>query len=291
MVPACFFGLSRVVPLRGEHFLVAALLMICAWSSKGRKFSLILAPLTATGFGYELFPLFAGLRGKVLVEQLWDLEHLLFPIPGSSTVSLSDLLSSFSWAPLDLLAGATYLTHLPEAMGLAALLFLRGDVPRAQRLAVGFLLLNVVGWCIWLILPAAPPWYVDLYGLGPIDLSAAPSCAGGARFDAFVGHPIFASFFERSTNVFGAFPSLHAGSASIAAIAGYRSTRGTRIFTLSYAVAMCFSAVYLRHHYIVDVVAGIACAFAAYAIAGQLLSLKDKGQRALVPHARVGEAI
>lgn len=262
VVPASFLALSQVTPLGPEHVLVATLLLASAWSSLGRKFSLVLAPLTAAGFGYELFPVFARFRGEVMVKPLWDLDHALFPVPGSSD-SLSDLLSSFSWAPLDLVSGVIYLTHLPEAMGLAALLFFRGDVPRAQQLAVGFFFLNVIGWCMWLTWPAAPPWYVDQHGLGPANLNIAASAAGGVRFDELVGLPLFEDLYSRSTNVFGAFPSQHAGFATIAAIFGYGSTRSIRWFTLTYALLMYFSAVYLRHHYIVDVVAGIASAFVA----------------------------
>lgn len=262
VVPASFLALSQLIPLRVEHLFVAALLMVLAWSSYGRRFSLVLAPLAAAGIGYELFPLLARFRGEVLVEKLWNWEHVLFPVPGSSA-SLSDLLSSFSWPPLDLLSGAIYLVHLPEAMGLAALLFFMGDVKRAQQLAVGLFILNVLGWCMWLVWPAAPPWYVDQYGLGPADLSVASNAAGGLRFDQIVGHPFFENLYARSSNVFGAFPSQHAGFATIAAIFGYGSTRAIRWVSVTYAFLICFSAVYLRHHYIVDVVVGVAIAFVA----------------------------
>lgn len=274
VLPACFFGLHQATPLRLEHYFVLALLLGSAWSTWGRRFSLVLAPLTAAGFGYELFPLLARFRGTIRVAELWNWEHLLFPVPGAPGVAVSDLLSSFSLVPLDLLSGVTYLTHLPEAMGLAVLFFFLGDVRRAQRLAVGFFLLNVLGWCLWLAYPAAPPWYVDKYGLGSVELLAQASPAGGARFDALLGQPFFSELYSRSTNVFGAFPSLHVGYAAIAAMAGFHSRPAIRWFTLSYAVLMAFSALYLRHHYLVDVVGGITCAFLAYGLAGTLLQTR-----------------
>jgi membrane-associated phospholipid phosphatase len=115
---------------------------------------------------------------------------------------------------------------------------------------------NLVGWSIWLVYPAAPPWYVDTYGLGPAIDGVAASTAGLARFDALLHLPLAASFYAKSANVFGAMPSLHVAYATLVAWVVFPLGGKLRWATIAFAVSMAFSAVYLRHHYILDVMAG-----------------------------------
>ena len=114
-----------------------------------------------------------------------------------------------------------------------------------------------------MLFPVAPPWYVAQYGLGPAVLEAIPSAAGAARFDELTGIKYFAAFYSRNPNVFGAMPSLHVAYPVIATLAV--RDRGVRwwgpIFLL--ALLVMFSAVYLNHHYIVDVIGGVIAAFIA----------------------------
>jgi membrane-associated phospholipid phosphatase len=63
--------------------------------------------------------------------------------------------------------------------------------------------------------------------------------------------------FEQPT---GAFPSSHVGIAVISALLTYRHYKKLFYFTLPFVVGICFATVYLREHYLVDVVAGILIA-------------------------------
>jgi membrane-associated phospholipid phosphatase len=108
-------------------------------------------------------------------------------------------------------------------------------------------------------------------------LDAASSPAGLARMDALLGVPLAASFYSQSANVFGAMPSLHCAYATLVAWMVFPLRGALRWATLAFALSMVFSAVYLRHHYILDVLAGIVLAipFAVYGprVAGRLRRL------------------
>ena len=102
--------------------------------------------------------------------------------------------------------------------------------------------LNLAGYVGYLVYPAAPPWYVDRYGLGPALLTAPPEAAGAARFDALLGVSWFAEYYGRSANVFGAIPSLHVGQTFLAVLFAWR-WRSLRGFTTGFWLLVTFAAV------------------------------------------------
>ena len=114
----------------------------------------------------------------------------------------------------------------------------------------------------YFIYPAAPPWYVSLYGLGPVRYDVEPAAAAAHRFDALLGTRFFDAMYRRGVDVFGAYPSLHVAYPLIAAVLAFRLSelRWARWPALGFFLLMCLSAVYLQHHYVTDVVLGSAYA-------------------------------
>jgi inositol phosphorylceramide synthase catalytic subunit len=223
-------------------------------------FAAYAAPFVATGVGYEVLRRLIQFRGEIHVRDLYDLDARLFSVPTSDGPrGLTDLIAAHTHPLLDLVCGATYLLFLLEVFGVATYLFFR-DRPKMLEVSLGFLALNVTGWLIWLLYPAAPPWYVDQYGFGPVVQDAASSPAGLLRLDALLDTSIAATFYAKSANVFGAMPSLHVAYVTMVACVALPLGGVLRIFTLLFAAAVAFSAVYLRHHYVLDVVAGIILA-------------------------------
>jgi membrane-associated phospholipid phosphatase len=145
------------------------------------------------------------------------------------------------------------------------------------------MLLNALGVVTYLLYPAAPPWYVMKYGPGPADMAALPSPAGTARFDALLGISYFAKFYARNSNVFGAMPSLHAAYPTFVAWQVWRLGRGWRVGTVAFAAVVVFSAVYLQHHYILDVVAGVTAALVASAVVEYAFARRASAAVAHVP--------
>jgi membrane-associated phospholipid phosphatase len=252
--------LAAHLGFRAEHLAGDALLLGLAFAG-GRATELcrLVLPIWLAGVLYDAHPLLFGLRGEVHVGDIHAAERTLFPAPGGLTWA------EYFWAhhhPVaDLLAGATYLLYIPQLLLVAALLFL-ADRRRLVVLGWGFFALNAAGLAVYLAFPAAPPWYVIEHGLGPVDLSAAGSAAGAARFDQLLGISYFEHFYGRNPNVFAAMPSLHVAYPVLAAVAVWPLGVRWRLATSAFAAAMAASAIYLSHHYLLDVAAGAALAIA-----------------------------
>jgi len=251
--------------------------VVLAWAGpRARRFSALGAPFVATGIAYDYLRLFIHLRGEVHVGDLHAAERFLFGVPtASGRVALSDLVAAAVHPSLDVVCGVAYILYLLQVFGVGAWL-VRRDEARVRRLAWSFALASVIGWAVWVLWPAAPPWYVDAYGTGPAVLDAAPSAAGAARFDAIFGIHLFTSFYARSSNVFGAMPSLHVGYALLPVLATWSMRGWPRRLTLAWVALMAFAAVYLRHHYILDVVAGLAVALFADTVVCAVLRARDR---------------
>jgi inositol phosphorylceramide synthase catalytic subunit len=239
--------------LRPEHVLADGLIAILPWIGPGAAALAFLAlPVWLAGLLMDSQPFFIGLRGAIHTGDLRNLERALFP---AGRISWSEWLSSRPTPTLDLLTGFAYGTYLLEYFAVTLVLMRRAR-RTSLELAWAFLAANVVGVLIYMLVPAAPPWYVAQHGPGPADLHALPSAAGAARVDALLGIHYFASFYSRNPNIFGAMPSLHAAYPLLVALLTWQRGPRWRVLTLAYAGLMAFSAVYLQHHYLLDVIGG-----------------------------------
>ena len=129
-----------------------------------------------------------------------------------------------------------------------------GSVPVFAR-AFGYM--NVCGILIQLFIPTAPPWFENMYGLGaPADYSMHGSAAGLARVDAITGLNMYTDSFNNSPMVFGAFPSMHAGDATIQALFMSEVFPQYSPFFGLYVLWLWWSTMYLSHHYMVDLIGG-----------------------------------
>jgi inositol phosphorylceramide synthase catalytic subunit len=247
--------------LRWEHAAADLLLVGLAYAGPtARRFLRGAFPLWLTGILMDTQWLWLGLRGHIHTGDLWELERRLFPAPGGET--WPSFFLSHTHSVLDFFCGFSYAAYLYEVFALALLFFFRKH-PRFEFLCWAFLLVNTLGVVTYMLYPAAPPWYVMKYGPGPADLTALPSPAGTSRFDALLGISYFAKFYARNPNVFGAMPSLHAAYPVLVVWQSWRLGRAWRVGTVAFAALVTFSAIYLQHHYILDVMAGVAYALVA----------------------------
>ena len=92
--------------------------------------------------------------------------------------------------------------------------------------------------------------------------------AGLGRFDEMTGLGIFNALYARNSNVFAALPSLHSAYTLVALIYAlrYKTPAAWRVALAVITAGIWFTAVYTSHHYIIDVLGGIACAIIGYAI-------------------------
>ena len=181
---------------------------------------------------------------------------------------------------LDVLAGVFYLTWIPVPLLFAVYLFFRN---RRQffYFSLTFFLVNIIGFIIYYAYPAAPPWYVQQHGY--VFYSGTPgNTAGLSKFDHFFHTAVFKSIYAKSSNVFAAMPSLHSSYPVIVLYFGLKNRLGAAnlLFALI-MVGVWFSAVYASHHYVLDILAGIACAIAAIVLFRQL-AVKNRAVRNFV---------
>ena len=166
---------------------------------------------------------------------------------------------------LDVISGIFYLCWVPVPVGFAVFLYFKN---RQQFLyfSMTFFLVNVIGFVIYYLYPAAPPWYVEHHGFHFV--AATPgNTAGLVKFDNYFHAGIFKSIYAKSSNVFAAMPSLHSSYPVIVVYYSLKNRLGLiSIFFLVVMLGIWFTAVYASHHYVLDVIAGILCALSAIAL-------------------------
>jgi len=253
--------------LRGDHVFVGLLGLLDLYNEKTRLFLNRFFPFIATGAIYDSMRYFywPAIAGRVHVEEPWHFEQTWFAVGGRT---LNEWFLVHHGPALDLACGFAYLVYVGEYLTVAFILFFlrRDDVLRTFALA--FLVVNVLGFATYFIYPAAPPWYVTEYGFGPARLDVHSTAAAASRFDQLLGTHFFGAMYGRGIDVYGAYPSLHVAYPLLAVWAVYqvRELRWMRGPVVAFFLLMCLSAVYLQHHYVTDVLLGIAYAIITLAL-------------------------
>lgn len=229
----CFLGLLFIIPLTSQFFFNA--LPILTW--------------VALYFTSSYFP--ASYRPKITVKVLPAVETILY---GDN---LSDLLAASTNKFCDILAWIPYgLFHFGAPFVVAAIIFLFGPPTVLRGYAFAFGYMNLIGVIVQNGFPAAPPWYKILYGLESAHYGMRGSPGGLARIDKLLGINLYTGGFENSSVIFGAFPSLHSGCATMEALFFSYCFPKLRPLFIGYVCWLWWSTMYLTHHYFVDLVAG-----------------------------------
>jgi inositol phosphorylceramide synthase catalytic subunit len=194
----------------------------------------------------------------VRIESLYGLEKRWFRIGGHTW---NEYWAAHRTTFLDVLTGICYLCWIPLPLAFAGYLFYRNK-EWFFRYALSFLLVNLLGFVIYYVCPAAPPWYIQEYGY-VFHPNTPGNVAGLGRFDRFFQLGVFSALYSKSSNVFAAMPSLHAAYPLTVLYYGmkYRLGRINILFAVIMA-GIWFAAVYSGHHYVLDVLAGICCGLA-----------------------------
>lgn len=264
VVTAFFIG------FRPEHIVMA--IAICALffiTAPTRKIIVALIPFFLFGISYDWMNLLPNYEvNPIDTEGLYNAEKSIFGI-----TMAGELLTPNEWFALhtnpvmDFLAGVFYLCWVPLPIFYGLWLYFTGKTSGYIHFAVVFLLVNLIGFTFYYIHPAAPPWYIAAHGFEPV-LNTPGSVAGLGAFDSMTGLNVFHGLYERNSNVFAALPSLHSAYTLVAFIYALRvgSSMAWKIILGVVTVGIWFTAVYTSHHYIIDVLGGIACALAGFII-------------------------
>jgi len=253
-----------------EHVALVVLVMGFAfWSDRSRNLARIAYPFLLWALVYDSMRWYADYSRSPIIHlhepYTFDLRFFGIHTP-QGVLTPNEYFQIHTSKALDLLCGLAYTPFffIGESVILALYLFFKGQTRLAERFAWVFVWSNFLGFSLYYLYPAAPPWYVATHGF-VADLSVHASAAGALRFDQFVGLPIMQGFYGKSADVFGAIPSLHVVYPMLALIYGFRLPR-FRVVAVLYFLLVCFSAVYLDHHYLIDLFVGYLDALLVMAV-------------------------
>jgi hypothetical protein len=200
------------------------------------------------------------LFNEVRISELYEIEMQLFGIQSShGMVTPNEFFRENSHVIADFLSGFFYLTWVPVPMAIGLYLFITNK-KELLHFSGAFLLTNILGFIIYYLYPAAPPWYFDLYG-DVERFNIGGNAAQLTRFDTLIGYPIFNSMYTKNANVFAAVPSLHAAYPVVAWFFARRiKKQWVNILLLIDIAGIWFAAIYSFHHYVIDVLLGFGCA-------------------------------
>lgn len=257
---------------RFEHVALIGLAVGLAYfGPRSKRFFADIWPYLAVAIGYDAvrYPrrLLVG-ADRVLGCGLRDAELAIFPAGGGRT--WQDFAQAHAHPVLDLIFAVPYAIFAYLALLYAAYLYVV-DRPRMRHYLWAFAIGNYISFFMWLVVPAAPPWYLRAHGCA-IDMAALPSPAALARVDAMLGISYFHDFYSRSSSVFGAMPSMHCAYPVLGLLTAWKAASWkTRPIHLLYSLVMFLAAVYLDHHWILDAIGGWLVAIVAVVAAKRLL--------------------
>jgi len=177
------------------------------------------------------------------------------------TVALQDWLyhpGNVAW--YDVFLSTLYGAHFAFPIVVAWVFWLR-DREAFLHFAATLMLMALAGFVIYALLPVAPPRFSGRYGiedLGVHDvMSETLRAIDATRLASW-------TYAHLSPNPVAAFPSLHAAFPVLAFLFMRRHHPRFAIGVAVYALLMWFAIVYLGHHYVVDIVGGVALAAGTY---------------------------
>ena len=122
--------------------------------------------------------------------------------------------------------------------------------------------------------------------LGSVGYVAVPATGPAVAFPELFTQALNGRLYDPVTHLLDAaraprdaFPSLHVGLSSIVLWYGFRRSRATGLVLLPLVLGNWLSTVYLRYHYLVDVLAGWVTAAAGVALSNALLRLEARWKR------------
>jgi hypothetical protein len=297
-----FLWCAYVFFIRGEHRWELALVMFLApfltyFSAATKKLYVGLFPLALVGLLYDSmqFVQYLGITpDRVHDCDLHALDARLFGpavfgLGDGANVAWPDWFQAHGATALDVYCAIPYGTFIFVSVGYAAYLYF-ADFTAMRRFAWTFFAFNAAGFLTYHIYPAAPPWYFHTHGCA-VDLAAHASEGGRlAHVDSLLGITFFNGLYGRSHDVFGAVPSLHVAYPLLLTFEAWRRpSRAMRAFATMFFLSMCFSAVYLDHHWVIDVLLGITYCSVAYAIVSRQFPGAQRSLEKGAAPGRLGE--
>jgi membrane-associated phospholipid phosphatase len=256
-------GISVTPDLVVVGFGLAALVL-----GRGKLFLRDWIPFVAIFFAYELMRGYADKFGlPIHVSDVVSIERLI-GLGSLPTTILQGLHQGPASSP-DVLATISivfYFLHFPLPLAIGFVLWIHQRRVYYDFVAA-LIVLSMAAFVTYLLLPVAPPWWAaqNGYVTGVLHLSQT-GFDGLAGFFGFHPDQYFYSYsvYSISPNEVAAFPSLHAAYPFLAFLFARRAFGRVGWLMLAYTACVWFAIVYLGEHWVVDIIGGVAYAYAAY---------------------------
>ena len=264
LLPYWLYGLAMVIvgDLRWDHVVMMIMIPALAYgNARSKKLYMGAHPISLVALLYDGMRYVKNLG--VSPERVHDCdlraaELSLFGIgSGAGRMTLNDYFLTHHWTPVDVYCSIPYGMYIFAALGAGVYLYFK-DYRALQRYAWVFFLMNVAAYVTYHAYPAAPPWYYHEHGC-EISMTAMPSAGPRlAHVDAVLGITYFHGLYARSSDLYGAVPSLHVAYPLLITLEGWRTLRlPGRVLAVIFTISMGFAAIYLDHHWTIDVVLGV----------------------------------
>ena len=240
-----------------------ALVLLLAWALRVWPRSLLLARLRETLPSVWGLLTYMSLHETIAVINPHDIHGALARIDGFIFgVQPSVWAESFVNPTLTEVMQLFYLNFIWLGMvpATSLLLLIQGRRTEFRRATMGIVLCFYLGYVMYLAFPAAPP------RLALAGRFAQPLGVEGGAFTGLASR-MFAALPLDSR---GAFPSLHAAVSLLVVIYAWRYLRAWLFVIAPFVAALWVSTIYLRHHYVIDLVAGWVLAPIALVLAPRL---------------------
>jgi hypothetical protein len=261
-----FVWVIGVIGLRPEHiytYLIAFVLY--NYNNKSKELFFGFLPFIILWITYDTMRVWPNyMINTVHIAEPYLFDKYWFGIETlSGRLTLNEFFATRTNLALDIITALFYLSWVPLPMAFAVYLWYN-DRNIFYRFSYAYLATNIIGFSLYYIYPAAPPWYVELNGFNFVP-NTLRSSAGLQNFDSYFNIELFDTIYKRNSNVFAAIPSLHSAYPLVTFYytLKMKAKWPAKLFGIL-TIGIWFSALYLRHHYVIDVLLGAMVATMGY---------------------------
>jgi membrane-associated phospholipid phosphatase len=228
------------------------------WWMRDRISFLDFAPFLLMLFTYEVIRsviLAVGTDGVHVTDLIvWE-QTLCAGIIPSFALQQAFSARAYTWL-VDLITNTFYMTHFFSVILVGFLLWTKRKM-HYWAYIMGLILLSYSAFLTYVFFPAAPPWWASMNGY----LRSQP-----VNLDHSLLSP---EYIFATANPLGAMPSLHSAWPFYLFFYCLYVWGRKALPVLILPVGVAISSIYLGHHYLVDIIAGIGFAAAAFGFATQ----------------------
>lgn len=288
-VLAYFIIINQILHVRPDHiFLALFMLTFLLGKSTGKKFIADWLPFVGFWILYDMMRgVVDGWRANhINIRNVYDMEFTLFSgffeglIPSFWLQDFKAIYEGELWlGAIDLIAANLYGFHFAAPLLLGWILWhTHNDRKMFYRFVWTLTILNVMALITFFVFPAAPPWYIFRFGFEQPTGHIISSAGGLINVDKMIQMKFFTTLWDNfNANQFAAIPSLHAGYPIVLSLFTWIKFRKRLKWVILYPVSVWFSAVWLSHHYIIDVLITLPYVVIAYIITHKILLPKVFG--------------